>query len=109
MVLGLNNQTGKAVKGWDHLLQSVRDILSTPVGSRVMRRNYGSDLPALIDAPIGPLTIAKITAAIAGALDQWEPRLTLKRVRVYTLAPGKLTADLDILYDGAPGVLEAVI
>ncbi len=109
MVTGLNNQTGGTVKDWEHLLQSVRDILSTPIGSRVMRRDYGSNLPDLVDAPINSVTIAKAIAAIAGALDQWEPRITLIRVRAHELQPGKLTADLDILYDGASGVLEAVI
>ncbi len=109
MVSGLNNQTGETVTGWDHLLQSVRDILSTPIGSRVMRRTYGSRVPALLDAPINQFTIAALIAAMAEALAQWEPRITLKRVRIFEVSPGRLTADMDIVYDGVSNVLEAVI
>ena len=34
----------------DQIRQSIQDILTTPIGSRIMRRNYGSLLPQLIDA-----------------------------------------------------------
>lgn len=49
--LGMNAATGRAVSATDHIVQSVRDILITPVGSRVMRRDYGSELFYLIDHP----------------------------------------------------------
>ena len=35
----MNRNTGRAVAGLEHLRQSVADILTTPVGSRVMRRD----------------------------------------------------------------------
>lgn len=38
---GMNRDTGEAVNDIDHIRQSVRDILLTPVGTRVMRRRYG--------------------------------------------------------------------
>ena len=47
--LGMNSQTGLSIAEVEHIRQSVRDILVTPVGSRVMRREYGSLLSALID------------------------------------------------------------
>ncbi len=47
--LGMNSHTGLSISEADHIRQSVRDILLTPVGSRVMRREYGSLLSALID------------------------------------------------------------
>ena len=34
----MNRTTGTAISGLEHLRQSVGDILSTPIGSRVMRR-----------------------------------------------------------------------
>lgn len=46
-MLGTDANTGKALEGMAHLRQSIRDILGTPLGSRVMRRDYGSELPAL--------------------------------------------------------------
>lgn len=49
--IGMNRETGEALNDLDHIRQSVRDILLTPLGSRVMRRKYGSLLSALIDQP----------------------------------------------------------
>lgn len=79
---GMNVHTGKTLAGRDHLLQSIGDILRTPIGTRVMRREYGSRIPALLDAPINPDTILEVYAATAEALDAWEPRFRLDSVRV---------------------------
>ncbi len=37
---GMNANTGKELEGIEHLKQSIIDILTTPIGSRVMRRDY---------------------------------------------------------------------
>ncbi len=42
LYIGMNRDTGKAITETDHLRQSVRDILLTPQGSRLARREYGS-------------------------------------------------------------------
>jgi phage baseplate assembly protein W len=47
----MNRQTGLSLSEAEHIRQSVRDILVTPIGSRVMRRDYGSLLAAMIDRP----------------------------------------------------------
>jgi phage baseplate assembly protein W len=94
MVLGLNNQTGQTISGTDHLRQSIRDILTTPIGSRVGRREYGSRLFALIDQPITSALKIDITAASAEAIDRWEPRFTLEQLRFEDVAPGALTVGL---------------
>ena len=44
---GMNNTNGKVITDIDHLRQSVRDILLTPQGSRIARREYGSLLSSL--------------------------------------------------------------
>ncbi len=49
---GMSNKTGKELEGIEHLKQSIIDILTTPIGSRIMRREYGSRLFELIDRPI---------------------------------------------------------
>jgi hypothetical protein len=93
---GIDNKTGTALSGIDHLKQSIRDILTTPIGTRVMRRDYGSRNFELIDAPMNGATIINIVAATAEALDKWEPRLILDRVIVNSAtADGKF--DLSIL------------
>ena len=48
---GMNQNGTGTVSDSDHLWQSVKDVLLTPLGSRVMRRAYGSLLPDLLDAP----------------------------------------------------------
>lgn len=86
---GMDRRTGRAIGAEDHLAQSVEDILTTPVGSRVMRRAYGSDLPLLLDAPLNGETIVDVFQAVAEALAAWEPRLTLRRVELVAAEAGR--------------------
>ena len=81
---GMNAKTGRATTGIDHLYQSVEKILTTPIGSRIARRTFGSDLPDLVDAPNNGETRVRLYAAAATALMRWEPRLTLSRVQLST-------------------------
>lgn len=75
--LGMNSQTGRAISEIEHIRQSVTDILLTPRGSRVMRRDYGSDLPDLIDQPQNLTLQLKISSATYSALRKYEPRITV--------------------------------
>lgn len=75
--LGMNSHTGLSISEVEHIRQSVRDILVTPVGSRVMRREYGSLLSALIDQPQTPALRLQIMAACYSAIQKWEPRVSL--------------------------------
>ena len=45
---GMNAAGTGTLTDEDHVWQSVNDILLTPVGSRLMRRNYGSLCPCLL-------------------------------------------------------------
>ena len=38
-MLGINAHTGQTLAGLDHLRQSIADILSTPLNTRVLRRD----------------------------------------------------------------------
>ena len=78
--LGMNSHTGLSISEVEHIRQSVRDILVTPVGSRVMRREYGSLLSALIDQPQTPALRLQIMAACYSAIQKWEPRVTLSTI-----------------------------
>ena len=75
--LGMNSQTGLSISEVEHIRQSVRDILVTPVGSRVMRREYGSLLSQMIDQPQTPALRLQIMAACYSAIQKWEPRVNL--------------------------------
>ena len=65
---GMNNTSGKVITDIDHLRQSVRDILLTPQGSRIARREYGSLLSALIDQPQNPALRLQVMSAVYVAL-----------------------------------------
>jgi hypothetical protein len=111
-MIGISNTNGQALGGIAHLKQSIRDILSTPIGTRVMRRDYGSRLFELIDAPMNGSTIIGIVAATAEALDKWEPRLLLDRVEINAASEsGKLELTLYGLYrpDGQQIKLDGII
>ncbi|WP_416139074.1 GPW/gp25 family protein [Halomonas sp. HK25] len=94
---GMNAATGRALDGIDHIRQSVRDILATPIGTRVMRRDYGSLLPELIDAPLNDATLLQAYAASVMALIRWEPRIrvTAIRRRVSTIRPGAAVLEIE--------------
>ena len=95
---GTDVTTGKSLGGIAHLRQSIRDILTTPLGSRVRRREYGSDLFNLIDAPTNRETLIRIYAATAEALARWEPRFRLESVRAVAAEPGRVLLDLTSEY-----------
>ena len=85
---GMNAATGKPIEGLAHLRQSIADILTTPLGSRLQRRDYGSLVPSLIDAPGNGPTMIRIYAAVATALMRWEPRVRVTRIGLNQLAAG---------------------
>ncbi|SFT96134.1 GPW/gp25 family protein [Halomonas saccharevitans] len=94
---GMNASSGRALAGLEHIRQSVRDILTTPLGSRVMRRDYGSLLPELIDQPLTDALMLQVYAATAMALIRWEPRLRVTAVRrsVSASRPGTAVLEID--------------
>lgn len=77
----MNRHTGSALPLLEHISQSAADILTTRIGTRVMRREYGSLLPELIDEPFNETTRLRVYAATAMALMRWEPRINLSRVQ----------------------------
>nr|WP_313073488.1 GPW/gp25 family protein [Melaminivora sp.] len=98
----MDRATGGRIDAMAHLRQSVADILSTPIGSRVMRREYGSLVPALIDQPDSLATQTRVFSAIASALMRWEPRLTLEKIGIERdpMRPGRATVHIDGRYTG---------
>mgnify|MGYP006272982839 CR=1 FL=1 len=93
---GMSAQTGRRLDTLEHIRQSVQDILTTPIGSRVMRRDYGSLLPELIDQPLDGATALRAYSATVVALMRWEPRIRVQQItrQVSTDRPGRL--DLSI-------------
>lgn len=94
LYLGMSQSNGKAITDTDHLRQSVRDILLTPQGSRIARREYGSLLSALIDQPQNPALRLQIMSAVYVALNRWEPRLTLDSITINGNFDGSMVVEL---------------
>jgi phage baseplate assembly protein W len=76
----MDRTTGLALSGDQHLAQSIADIITTPLGSRIMRRDYGSLLFELIDRPLNGATRLLCIMAAATALARWEPRIAIRQV-----------------------------
>ncbi|WP_314973024.1 GPW/gp25 family protein [Comamonas testosteroni] len=92
----MNRYTGRRISGMEHLKQSIADIITTPLGSRLERRTYGSLWPSLIDAPDNAVTRLRNYAAIASALMKWEPRLRVTRISLESgEQPGQATVTLE--------------
>lgn len=77
---GMDRQTGAPLSGDDHLAQSISDIVTTPLGTRVMLRDYGCLLFELLDRPLNRATMLLCSMAVAIALARWEPRIAVKSV-----------------------------
>lgn len=92
---GMDKKTGKALSGRSHLTQRLNDILTTPLGSRVMRREYGSRLPRLVDRPINASLKLDLVHATAEAISRWEKEFILKRVLLSQAKPEHLIIDLE--------------
>lgn len=77
----MNRETGAAIGTLDHIAQSMTDILTTRIGTRVMRREYGSLLPELVDHPFNDVTRLRTYSGAVMALMRWETRVILSRVQ----------------------------
>ncbi|MBO6755750.1 MAG: hypothetical protein JJ902_05455 [Roseibium sp.] len=80
------------------MVQSVWIILTTELGSRVERRDFGAIIPKLIDQPQNQEIVVNFIMAVAEALEpRWvngawygEPRFHISRVRVDVAEPGQV-------------------
>ena len=97
----VNRHTGAPISEREQILQSIDVILTTPIGSRVMRRDFGSRLPDLIDSGIHPAGVTAVYAAVNESIARWEPRAQIIRTRldISEVEDGilKLVLDLRIL------------
>lgn len=109
--MGMNALNGRSLTGLEHLKQSIADILNTPIGSRVMRRDYGSNLFSLIDAPLNRGTLVDIYAATAEALMKWEDRLLVSAVDITSAQLGQITLKITGKYvlDGKTVQLDGIV
>lgn len=96
----LDPVTAQPLTGHRRLRALIADVLFTPLGSRLCRRDYGSDLPELLDQPLNDVTIQQIHAATAGTIAAHVTDFQLQSVSldVDPANPGQATLTLE----GAP-------
>ncbi|TXH45434.1 MAG: baseplate assembly protein [Desulfurellales bacterium] len=102
--VGIDADTGRAIGGWDHVTQSIRDILVTDLGLRPMREYYGSLVPRALGRAINRREILPIISVIASAIEIWEPRY---RVLSFEIGGEAIQGRLSIKLTGEyrPGAL----
>ncbi|MCE1058539.1 GPW/gp25 family protein [Pseudomonas alloputida] len=105
-MIGVDRRTGQPLSGLDHLKQSIEDILTTPLGSRRMRPDYGSNLRRFVDLPVNDGWKSAVQAEVARALGRREPRVQLERVKVVSVLDGQIGLELTGQYLGNSAVVE---
>ena len=108
-MIGMDRHTGQPISGIEHLRQSIADILSTPLGSRRQRPEYGSKLRGFVDLPINAGWKSAVQAEAAHALGRSEPRLKLERVTALSLLDGKINMLVAGEYLGDSFVMEVSV
>jgi hypothetical protein len=77
---GIDRESGKSLSDWPHVVQSIHLIFSTHIGSRVMRRLFGSAVPGLLGKNLVPVTMSRFFTAIILAIELWEPRFRVTQI-----------------------------
>jgi len=68
--------------GEDNVRESIRVILMTEAGERLMREDFGCGLRQYLFAPNTVATRQRIQDGIVNAITRWEPRVSLDTVTV---------------------------
>lgn len=81
----------------DNIERSVRIILSTAKGERVMRPEFGCDIHDQVFSSLSPATLNRIEEAVRDALVRWEPRISVDRVAAEPdpNTPNKVLVEID--------------
>ena len=70
----------KMESGPDNIEKSVRTILSTAKGERIMHPDFGCKIHDQVFSTLSPTTLNRIEDSVREALIQWEPRIDLEDV-----------------------------
>ncbi len=90
----MSRYNGSDLSEIEHIKQSLEDIATTPIGSRLMRRDYGTLLANLIDQPISEVLYLKIYSTLYTAYVRWEDRIEISQINVVGLKEGQLILDI---------------
>ena len=95
----INKNNGQGLMSiQESIQQSIEDIITTPIGSRVMRRTYGSLIFELLDQSINDALILKCYSAIYTAVSIWENRINISRIKASSVDGTGLVFDIEGFY-----------
>lgn len=92
----MSRESGQSLEVIPHIKQSIQDILFTPIGSRIMRREYGSMIFKLIDQPFNDAVRLQVMAASATAIMTWEDRVKLTSAKFTKAEDSRFQIDLEM-------------
>lgn len=115
MAIGMDQHTGRKLTGLDELKQRIGRLFKTRKGSLLLRRNYGSNLPNLVDGKVTEdfrLDIyAETAATLADPANEINDEFKLHRT-TFTgdLSRGEVAVDLEgeYLVNGETVTLEGI-
>jgi phage baseplate assembly protein W len=93
--VGTHRDTGERLEGLLDVEQATSEVLSTPLRSRPLAPDFGTDLLSLVDRPMSPEGRAITTSLTADAVARWERRIQPDRVHVDANGAGEVTVTLD--------------
>jgi hypothetical protein len=89
-------------EGDANVAQSLRILLLTRLGERVMRPGFGSEAPRLVFAPGSERYLRLLETSIREAVRDWEPRVTLDVVRAEVDTTDETRVTVSIAYRVRP-------
>lgn len=99
--------------GPDNIRESIRIILSTDPGERVMLPAFGAGLRRFLHQPNTATTHRLIEQHVEGALQRWEPRIAVRDISVAPDRVDRGRADVTITYTlvatGVAGQVSAAV
>lgn len=83
--------------GVDDIEESIRIILGTAKGERIMRPDFGCGIHEYVFSAVNATTLNLIETSVRDALGNWERRIEVQRVEASTdeLDTGKLMIHID--------------
>lgn len=82
----------------ERINQAIDQILGTPVGSRVMRRDFGSRLREVVFRPSDPTLARTLEHHTRKAIERWEKRIRITSVSAALIGDAEGRVDITIHY-----------
>ena len=85
-------------EGEEKIRQSIRLILATAPGERIMRPDFGCGIHELLFEPLTSALVALVSDRVGTALARWEPRIDVLNIGVRIPDSGSQALLVDITY-----------